>query len=202
MKILIVEDQQATIRFIEIIIKRYYPEASIISKSNIVELIDVFDNNQIDLTITDLDFDGDKRFVVLQHCFKRKIPCIVYSAHYNISFIEKAMQYKPRAYICKLGETSEFENAIKNYKKITNYMCSFISKKNMYNVEIKEPFLKPIYEEVLIEIIKGSSRKAISKKLNKTINTINSYVKDMVDQNDCNLNELIHRYSNWRKVRD
>ena len=201
MKVLIVEDQQPSIKFIEYRVKIHYPEADIIAVSTTKEIERIFSETNLSLVISDLDFDGDKRFIVLEKCSNHKIPSIVYSAHYNISFVEKAMSFKPRAYVCKLSDTSEFDYALKNYKNLFKHKCSFIKSKLHHNVEVSEPILKPVHEAILLETIKGAQRRVIAKKLGKKINTINSYVKEMVEMNECSLIELIHRYSNWKKVK-
>ena len=202
MNILIIEDQAPTTRFIESVVIKHYPKSKIISVNTTEELEEIISNTDLALTITDLDFDGDKRFVALQKCYEMKIPCIVYSAHYNSSFVEKAMKYRPRAYICKLGDISEFESAIRNFGMLYLYKCQFVQKNNRNETELKEPKLKAIHEKILLQTIKGIPHKVIAKNLGKKVNTINSYIKDMVDTNECSLNELIHRYSNWKKIQD
>ena len=94
MKVLILEDQTNTCLFLEQSILYIYPNAKIIQFNKYSNTITALENNNIDLIISDLDFDDAKEFALVEQAHKRGIPCIIYTAHYNQSYIDKAKVYK------------------------------------------------------------------------------------------------------------
>lgn len=51
------------------------------------------------------------------------------------------------------------------------------------------------HKRILDMIIHGFDRNKIAKSLNIGSNTLNSYIRDMNRNNDCNIYQLIYKYS-------
>ena len=51
------------------------------------------------------------------------------------------------------------------------------------------------HKRILDMIIHGFDRKKIAKSLNIGSNTLNSYIRDMNRNNDCNIYQLIYKYA-------
>lgn len=56
-------------------------------------------------------------------------------------------------------------------------------------------YLKPVHAKILDMLIMGKTREVISKKLSIKVGTVNSYVRDMNYNNECNIYQLIWRYA-------
>jgi hypothetical protein len=56
-------------------------------------------------------------------------------------------------------------------------------------------YLKPIHRKILDMLIMGKSREAIAGKFSIKIGTVNSYVRDMNSNNECNIYQLIWMYA-------
>ncbi|MEY4293189.1 MAG: Response regulator receiver domain [Bacteroidota bacterium] len=200
MKVLILEDQTNTCLFLEQSILYIYPNAKIIQFNKYSNTITALENNNIDLIISDLDFDGAKEFALVEQAHKRGIPCIIYTAHYNQSYIDKAKVYKFNAFICKLGKIEELDYALANYKKLNLHVCNFIKERKILKQNsIIEPILNGIETTIIHQLIKGISRKEIAKNLNIKTSTVYSYIRDVANKNNCTLYELIHRVIIWQK---
>ncbi|NBX28416.1 MAG: hypothetical protein EBR55_09285 [Chitinophagia bacterium] len=64
---------------------------------------------------------------------------------------------------------------------------------------ITEPILTAAQKVVLQNLIYGRTREEIAAKLKIKTATLYSYLRDMTEKNQCNLNELIFRYTFWHK---
>jgi DNA-binding CsgD family transcriptional regulator len=99
-----------------------------------------------------------------------------------------------------MGDIGELLYALKHYAALDLYQCQFIQKQHSKEEHsIVEPILNGVEKSILKFIIQGKERKEIAEKLKIKINTLNSYIRDMVVNNDCSLYELIHRYVVWHK---
>jgi DNA-binding NarL/FixJ family response regulator len=200
MKIVLLEDHSHTLIFLQEQLAAIYPHAHIYAYAQYKEASSCIHTQSIDLVVTDLDFDGEKEFALVADAYQKQIPCIIYSAHYNTSYLNKASAYAYRAFICKLGGIDELLYALKHYTTLELYQCQFIQ--NQHSKEehsIAEPILNGVEQSILKFIIQGKERKEIAEKLKIKSNTLNSYIRDMVVNNNCSLYELIHRYVVWHK---
>lgn len=198
MKIVLLEDHSHTLIFIREQLLDLYPQAQVYAFANYKEAATCINTKAIDLVITDLDFDGAKEFDLVADAHQKQIPCIIYSAHYNTSYLNKASAYAYRAFICKLGGINELRYALKHYKELALYQCSFIKKQHRKEEHpIPEPLLNGIEQSIMKLLIQGKERKEIAERMKIKTNTLNSYIRDMVVNNHCTLYELIHRYVAW-----
>jgi DNA-binding CsgD family transcriptional regulator len=60
---------------------------------------------------------------------------------------------------------------------------------------MEEIYLTAVQEHILILLIKGLERTEIAKGLNIKVSTLNSYIRDMNRNNECNIYQLIYKYS-------
>ena len=56
-------------------------------------------------------------------------------------------------------------------------------------------YLKEVHKFILDKLIMGWEREAIANSLKIKVSTLNSYVRDMNYNNDCNLIQLVWMYS-------
>lgn len=198
MKIVLVEDQTMALQFMFQMCQQLYPTAQIIKYSSHDEAHKALDHST-DLLITDLDFDGDKRFALVELAMKHKIPCIVYSAFYKPTFVRKALEFQVRAFISKLGQIEDLKFAIANYSTLTAYICSFVQNQlqNKLLLDVQELSLSPTENKILSMLVQGFDRKEIANKLKIQQTTLNSYIKEMKNKNNLGLAELVRNYVYW-----
>ena len=201
MRVLIVEDQPIIITTLSNILLEIFPlvtKNSTTSTSDALELISKF---KFDLIISDLDFNGEKRFAVAEVANENNIKCIIYSAHYNSAFIKKGKELNVAGFVSKLGNIIDLQFALKNYNTLNNYICSFCEMKNKQaeSNEILFPDLKGIEERILDLLLIQTPRKEIATELNITNDSLNTYINRMTAKNNCNLLVLIHRYIVWKR---
>lgn len=202
MKVLIVEDQPIIIKMLSSLILELYPNAFIKSGLQTIVADSLIKSYDFDLIITDLDFNGEKRFSVVELAKNYKIKCIIYTGHYNKAFINKAMELDAIAFISKMGALNDLYYALLNHKTIKNFICSFCNTQNQsisYNAEILAPNLSPIEERILDRILAQKERLKIAKEFSITLNSLNTYINRMTTKNNCNLSVLIHRYIVWKR---
>lgn len=201
MKVLIVEDHPIIINTLSKIFLDIYPDALIKSSTNTEDAFIELQSNTFDLIITDLDFDGEKRFTVAELAKKHQIKCIIYSGHYNKAFIKKAMELDVIGFVSKLGNIYDLQYALKNYQTLRNYICKFCESQNHQtnNNEILPPDITGIEEHILDLLLIQKPRKEIAKGLDITAGSLNTYINRMTAKNNCNLVGLIHRYIVWKK---
>lgn len=201
MRVLIVEDQPIIITTLSNLILELYPEAEIDSTSSTTSALVLLKQFKFDLIISDLDFNGEKRFSVVDLAKTNQIKCIVYTAHYNLAFINKAIELKVAAFVSKHGSIDDLMFALKNYQTIDNYICSFCVSQNKEaeTNEILFPDLKGIEEHILDMLLIQTPRKEIAKTLNITADSLNTYINRMTAKNNCNLLVLCYRYIVWKR---
>ena len=199
MKIVIVEDQTQTLHFLEHLCLEIYPQAQIFLIKIQVDAIKILETQNIDLVITDLDFDGEKRFLIAKIAMELNIPCIIYSGFYKPTFVRKAIDLQVKGYVCKLGKIEDLRFILENFKTNTTYVCSFISEQsdNENLTDVQELSLTPSEQKILLMLIQGSKRKFIASKLNIKQSTLNSYIQDIKDRNNLSLAELVRNYVYW-----
>lgn len=202
MNILVIEDQSLMLETILQTVKSVYPEASLYKSSNISEGKKLLNENPFDLVITDLDFDGEKRFAIAEEAQNQNVPCIIFSAHCNESFIERAKEFKVRSYVCKLGDINEFRYALSNYRKISWWVCSVVQSKifGPNHHDLVEPDLRGAEEKIIQLMLLGKERSEIAKILKVKKSSVYNYINKMIQRNDCSLEQLIHRYLTWKKA--
>ncbi len=201
MNVLIVEDHPIIINTLSKILLDIYPDALIKSSTNTEDAVKDLQSHTFDLIISDLDFDGEKRFTVAELAKKHQIKCIIYSGHYKKAFIKKAMELDVIGFVSKLGNIYDLQYALKNYQSLKNYICKFCESQNLQtdNNEILPPDLKGIEELILDLLLIQKPRKEIAKELDITAGSLNTYINRMTAKNNCNLVGLIHRYIVWKK---
>lgn len=201
MNVLIVEDHPIIINTLSKFLLDIYPDALIKSSTNTEDAVKDLQSHTFDLIISDLDFDGEKRFTVAELAKKHQIKCIIYSGHYNKAFIKKAMELDVIGFVSKLGNIYDLQYALKNYQSLKNYICKFCESQNLQtdNNEILPPDLKGIEERILDLLLIQKPRKEIAKELDITAGSLNTYINRMTAKNNCNLVGLIHRYIVWKK---
>jgi DNA-binding CsgD family transcriptional regulator len=64
---------------------------------------------------------------------------------------------------------------------------------------MQDLFLKPIHVEILNMLVTGVSRVKIAAKLSIKVSTVNSYLRDMNRENECNVYQLIWMYAQASK---
>lgn len=199
MKILIVEDQAPTLHYLVQLCKKIFSDAQIISLSHFDNSISLLKSTIFDLIITDLDFDGAKKFAIVEMARDLKIPCIVYTAFYNPTVIKKSLDLSIAAFVCKLGSIEDLKLAIDNFATMKQNVCSFTQSKLSDNVilNIPEPILTPIEHKLLKMLVTGVDRKEIASKMKIKSSTLNSYIKDVKVKNSMSLAELIRSYVYW-----
>lgn len=200
MKILLFEDQTPTLHFLEQFCIEIYPLAKITLCSNQEIAMKHLQNHLFDFIVADLDFNGDKRFAIVELAMELQIPCIVYSAYYKPVFVRKAIALLVKAYICKLGKIEDLKFALKNYSSLTAYTCSFVEqhKENLtLNLDVKELILSPSEHKILKLLIEGFDRKEIAMKMKIKQATLNGYIKVIKLKNKLNLPELVKHFVYW-----
>lgn len=202
MKVLIIEDQPIVIKMLSNLILELYPNALIKSGIQTIVADSLIKSYDFDLIITDLDFNGEKRFSVVELASNHKIKCIIYTGHYNKAFINKAIELGVVAFISKMGALNDLQYSLENYKNINNFICNFCKTQNQttaYNIEILTPNLSPTEERILDRILSQKERNVIAREFAITLNSLNTYINRMTTKNKCNLSVLIHRYIVWKR---
>lgn len=198
MKIVLVEDQTLALQFMFQLCHQLYPSAHI-------ELFTAHDvalkslDHSTDLLITDLDFDGDKRFALVELAFELKVPCIVYTGFYKPIFVRKALELQARGFISKMGKIEDLVFAIESFNTISAYTCSYVRNQLETNLklDVQELILSPSEHKILAMLVQGMERKEIASKLKIQQTTLNSYIKDMKSKNNLGLAELVRNYVYW-----
>ena len=202
MRVLITEDQPILINVLSNVVLEIFPNSIIKSATDINTAIQFIKSFEFDIILADLDFNGEKRFSVVELAKKNNIKCIIFTGHYNKAFIDNALDIGVVAFVSKMGNIDDLRYALLNYQTIENFVCSFC---------IQQTITSPIYNEILIPELNGNDerilnylltqkpRKIIAKELKITMNTLNTYVNRMTMKNNCNLLVLIHRYIIWKR---
>ncbi len=202
MRVLITEDQPILINILSNFILEIYPNAIIKSATDINTAIQFIKSFEFEIILADLDFNGEKRFSVVELAKKNNIKCIIFTGHYNKAFIDKALDIGVVAFISKMGNIDDLRNALINYKTIENFVCNFCRQQSIaspiYN-EILIPDLNGNDERILNYLLSQKPRKNIAKELEITLNTLNTYINRMTLKNNCNLVVLIQRYIIWKR---
>jgi DNA-binding NarL/FixJ family response regulator len=202
MKVLITEDQPILIPILTNVILDIYPDAIIKTATDIhlaTQLIRVFD---FDIILADLDFNGEKRFSIVEQAKQLNIKCIIFTGHYNKAFIDKAKEIGVVAFVSKMGNIDELRYALMNYRTLVNYVCNFCKKQikpDLISQEILIPDLNASDERILNYLLAQKPRTIIAKELKITSNSLNTYINRMTIRNNCNLLVLIHRYIIWKR---
>ena len=202
MRLLITEDQPILINILSKVIKELYPNAIINSATDINSAIQFIKTFEFDIILADLDFNGEKRFSVVELAKQNNIKCIIFTGHYNKAFIDNALDIGVVAFVSKMGNIDDLRYALLNYKTIENFICNFCRQQSVttpiYN-EILIPDLNGSEERILNYLLTQKPRKHIAKELKITLNTLNTYINRMTIKNNCNLLLLIQRYIIWKR---
>ena len=202
MRALITEDHPTLINTLSNIILELYPNANIKSATEINTAIQFIEKFEFDIILADLDFNGEKRFSVVELAKQYNIKCIIFTGHYNKAFIDNALEIGVVAFVSKMGNVDDLRYALLNYKTIENYVCNFCRQQSITSPifnEILIPELNGNDERILNYLLTQKPRKNIAKELKITLNTLNTYINRMTIKNDCNLLVLIHRYIIWKR---
>lgn len=190
-----IEDQTPTLEILEILINEQLPQASIFKFSNNIDAYKFAASNHIDLIITDLDFFGSKELNVINYAKEKKIPVIVYSANDSPIFVNTVFKKGATTFISKLHSLEYLKNAIKSWDNLSPKLGTHLP--IVINNNYQKLQLNDRDKEIIKLIIQGNTREEIGKKLNLSVNTINSYLRDMCSNHECKKEELIYRFLKW-----
>lgn len=202
MKVLIVEDQVLAANGISQLVQEIYPDAELQIAVHIVDAKNLLDTSRYDLVISDLDFNGRKDYTALELANKHKTAAIVYSAHYNEAYIQKALDLGVRAFVCKLGAIENLQHAVRNFREMNLTLCKYIQMKREIKMApaVIEPVLNGTEIRILNLLLEGKSRDEIAAASGIKKSTLLTYIKRMNEKNDCSLMELTQRYVLWLKA--
>jgi DNA-binding NarL/FixJ family response regulator len=114
MRVLITEDQPILIEMLSNVILEVYPNTNIKSAREISTAIQLIESFEFDIILADLDFNGEKRFSIVEFAKNANIKCIIFTGHYNKAFIDKAQDIGVVAFISKMGNIDELKYDLNN----------------------------------------------------------------------------------------
>lgn len=198
MTICCIEDQPPTQEILEILIKEQLPDAEIHMFSNTASTIGFLSSNEVDLVISDLDIIGVKELRVIEHSKAHNIPCIVYSAHSEQGFVNAVFNAGATAFISKFESLDKIRVALKSWDSLSSTHGSHtphVDTEVTSKVNLSERDIA-----ILTLVIKGESREDIADKLCLSVNSVNTYLRNMCTRHNCKKEELIHRFLKWNSL--
>lgn len=201
MNILLIDDHQTTLDSLASIINSVYTNVTIYQFKNF-QLAANFANSidKVNLVITDLRIDGFGVMDMVDFCFVKQIPCLIFSGYATKSYLNEAIKKNIIGYVSKASNNEELLCALKKFDLKEQYFCSQIQKlldseSNIY--EHFKPRLTSKEKELLDYLIKGYSMEEITNKMHASIHTLRGYRKNMLFNNKCNFTLLSKLYSEW-----
>lgn len=201
MNILLIDDHQTTLDSLVSIINSVYTNVTIYQFKNF-QLAANFINSidKINLVITDLRIDGFGVMDMVDLCFVKQIPCLIFSGYATKSYLNEAIKKNIIGYVSKASNNEELVCALKKFELKEQYFCPQIkqlldSEPNIYRNFKPKLTLKE--KELLEYLIKGYSMEEITNKMHASIHTLRGYRKNMLHNNKCNFTLLSKLYSEW-----
>jgi DNA-binding NarL/FixJ family response regulator len=202
MKILIVEDQLPTLLYLNQLCKEIYTNAEITCLSHFDKSLAALKSIVFDLVITDLDFDGAKRFAIVELARDLQINCIVYTAFYKPTIVKKALALSVNAYVCKFGDIEDLKLVIRSHNNLKQHVCGYILSQTGDKIilDVQELILTPTENKLIEFLVMGIDRKVIAQRLKIKQATLNSYIKQIKQKNALSLAEVVRNYVYWNSI--
>lgn len=200
-RVLIVEDHSILSKTLEEQVRGVHPKAQIYFTEYISDGLSRLESGVYDFVISDLGFEGGKRFDIVEAARKHGVPCIILTGYANRSFLQKALYIGIAGYVLKTSPLKELENAIREIGKPGTYLCPNAAaiRNNISNdLPYEQPKLNGIEEKILELTIAGKTQEEIAEEIGKSYHLVRHYRKEMLRKNNCTISVLIKRYLEWR----
>lgn len=201
MNILIIDDHQTTLDSLVSLINSVFTNVTIHQFKNFENAAKFINSiDKVDLVITDLRIEGYGVMDMVDYCFIKQIPCLIFSGYVTKSYLNEAIKKNIKGYVSKTSSNEELLKALTLIKMNQHYFCPEIQKIINSETSKKESF-KPILsskeKELLKFLIQGFTMEDITHKMHASIHTLRGYRKNMLHNNKCNFTVLSKLYSEW-----
>ncbi len=202
MKILIFDDHEAIQHFIKQQITDILPNVEILLCSHLECAKNTISSHPSpDFAICDLEIKSGANITIPELCFKKNIPCMVYSSHVNSVLISELRELNICCYVSKTSGINYLKTGLECLLSNKQYFCPMVNDtmdaKTVHKVTEKL-FLSKGQKTVLEVMAKGFNRDETSTILKLKKSTINNHIARAREINDCeNFDELIRRYRFW-----
>ena len=196
---LIVDDHPLISEGVKHILEKSDLFSSIHIARNYYEAVRYIEQRSFDLYIIDIELPQSDGFVLIDQIrsqdFDSRI--IVNTMHDELWTIRKLMELNINGIVLKSSDTSQLLAAVYAVMEGKQYQCSHFSRlcarinsksdANQYNIQLTEKEL-----EILKAIVNGDSTAVIAQKLFRSINTIETHRRRIMDKFDAkNMAELV-----------
>lgn len=195
MKILIADDHELFLQGLEFILKKEYPDATIIAAKDYVGIFDVLDNGDVfDLIITDLAMPGANWLTAIKKIHQQApdTPIIIISAVFDREILQKTFDIGVSGYISKSFPNGLIVSAINlvmaggmyippdvlqmSINTSSQRVREIVRDLDEANTESSEKVLTPRQMDVLKCLEKGLSNKQIAYKLGLSEGTVKIHI--------------------------
>lgn len=195
MKILIADDHELFLQGLEFILKKEYPDATIIAAKDYVGIFDVLDNGEVfDLIITDLAMPGANWLTAIKKIHQQApdTPIIIISAVFDREILQKTFDIGVSGYISKSFPNGLIVSAINlvmaggmyippdvlqmSINTSSQRVREIVRDLDEANTESSEKVLTPRQMDVLKCLEKGLSNKQIAYKLGLSEGTVKIHI--------------------------
>ncbi|MBR2137381.1 MAG: response regulator transcription factor [Alphaproteobacteria bacterium] len=195
MKILIADDHELFLQGLEFILKKEYPDATIIAAKDYVGIFDVLDNGEVfDLIITDLAMPGANWLTAIKKIHQQApdTPIVIISAVFDREILQKTFDIGVSGYISKSFPNGLIVSAINlvmaggmyippdvlqmSINTSSQRVREIVRDLDEANTDSSEKVLTPRQMDVLKCLEKGLSNKQIAYKLGLSEGTVKIHI--------------------------
>ncbi len=209
-RVLIIEDHPIVANSIRDVLAQVFAEDLHIDiTGNMLDAINSIKSINYRIVIADLTLDDKKFFKHIELCKLRQIPCLIFSASTQYSIIKECLNRGASGYVMKSSKMIELQQAILAVLKKTQvpFLCNrssstYSSSEVMDGIkqEIPKPILSATEEAVLKLIMDGRRINEIAEVFSNSPNTIKKHRHNMIQNNNCTIDNIIKRYLFWNGI--
>ena len=196
-KILLVEDHAVVQQTVREILHQVHPDALIDVRSDIRNGLSAMKTSAYALVVSDLGFDGQIRFDLLEACRQQRVPCVVLTGYVNQESVKKALDLGAAGYILKTSPLDVLRYGFAHLDPLNPFLCPHtreVLERSRHEEFFEAPRLTLMEEEALKMTIEGCDLNEIAERMGKSFHTVRAYRRDMLKKNNCTLPTLIKRY--------
>lgn len=177
--ILIVDDHMVVAHTIALYITSHFPKIRVRTAQDVKSAADLFETEDFDLIILDLDIEGDTGLSLLDKLsgLKHRPATMIFSMYIEHSWIVRSMRAGANGYVSKKSSKDEFMEGVTSLlsgrKYISADVAHLLAKESMQLSSGRAPHLLLTKKEfeIFVQLASGLSLKDVAFNLNISVKT-------------------------------
>jgi DNA-binding NarL/FixJ family response regulator len=201
MKLLILDDHPSIFLVIESLLKEIFPDIELNYFQDCQSASKSIEKSPPNFVISDIQIENIKQVEIPRLCHENGIPYMIFSSYINNTVLDLCNELKAMCVVSKSASIYDITQGLKALLSKNHYrceVCSNIKKSRTYKSDTIPQVLFTVSEEYVIKAqLEGKTTIELSNESKKSKFTIRNQRMNLMEKNQCTMEEIARRYLFW-----